>query len=433
LNGGWANGLSVGSELVERASNARVRVAAMEGLGRSRARMSSGQPPPSAIRPGALLDVAGWAAPPGRPLRVWAPRVASDANSIAAVGAKFAEAARRRGVRWVADPTEVTPAVLVRWNGLPSPAEAAGAPSAAGAPQIAAPQGPRGWELVAGNAVEHLGGEAAVVAAIGRLPKGSSLFVQLPVPAALVDPADRDGIAWARRPEEADYILAGRYEKRRVEYAWVRPSAVRDDRRRSGLPVRSDWSAEDVRGAVVRLRRIHAWHSLESPPAARSPYRLALRRSGNGVLAKGRLFDEEDYDLLLQARSPLPPRLSPRFMYVFVIDSFGSSKLLFPTSGSVENRFPLADPPPPEIPLGGNSAITIQAPYGVDTFFLLTTDEPLTNSLILEWDGIRTRNVQPRTELERLLALTATGARAPSIVTPANWSIERVVFESVAR
>ncbi len=71
------------------------------------------------------------------------------------------------------------------------------------------------------------------------------------------------------------------------------------------------------------------------------------------------------------------------------------------------------------------------APFGIDSYFLLSTDEALPNPWILEWDGVRTRNAQPVTALERLLLMTSAGTRGAPVVTRATWSLDRVVFESV--
>ena len=114
----------------------------------------------------------------------------------------------------------------------------------------------------------------------------------------------------------------------------------------------------------------------------------------------------------------------------FVIDSYGKSVKLFPENGSVENRLPFKPPPPPDIPLGNAGSFEIAPPYGVDTYFLLTTDEPLPNPWILEWDGVRARSPATPTALERVLLLVDDATRSP-IVTRPTWSIERVPFESV--
>jgi hypothetical protein len=407
LQGGWAHGLSVGSELrvvSDRAITARLRVTAITGLGRSEARIESGRALPLAVKSGAMLEVAGWPAPPGRPLRVWAPRISGNADAIAALARRLFAEASRRGARWIVDPTESTPAYVLR-------------------------RGNTGWELV-GARVEQLGPDAGdAIAAVARLPAGSSLFVQFPCPS--IDTA-WIGMEPADRADEADYILAGRFANRKLEYAWVRPATTAFDRRKSGLPLRSDWidanaAGGKLRDAALRLRRIHGWTLLESPPGGTSSYRLALRRARSGELARDVLIGDERYQLVLESAAPKPRQ---RYTYVFVIDSFGRSALLFPRGGSVENRLPFALPAPREIRL--DTAFEIAPPYGVDTYYLLTTDDPLPDPWILEFDGVRTRAPDSPTALEQLLLLTGSDRRAGPLVTPSMWSVDRYVFESVA-
>jgi hypothetical protein len=273
------------------------------------------------------------------------------------------------------------------------------------------------------------------------MPAGSQLFVQLPAPAAIVDAFDigRQGVAAADGPEESDYILAGRFTSRHLSYAWVRPSVKKSDRRKTGLPLRTRWTRgrdpiPQLRDAVAQLRRIHSWNILESPPAMRFPYRLAIRRAHGGELARGSVIGDEAYELVLQVRTmPLPANVPARFIYAFAIDSCGKSTLLFPpsSSGSVENHLP-PSPPPTEIDLGETSAFEAARPYGVDTYFLLSTDEPLPDPSILDWDGVRAPASTAPQPLQQFLALTASGTRSGSLLTPASWSIEKAVYESLA-
>jgi len=161
----------------------------------------------------------------------------------------------------------------------------------------------------------------------------------------------------------------------------------------AGPPVKS--------GAMLEvLRKPQPWHELESPP---SPLQLALRNVKTGERANATLIGGESYEVVLRSAAPA----SPRYVYVFVIDSSGASFLLFPRHGSVENRFPSSSS---EIALGRNSAFEVTPPYGIDTYYLLTTEEPLPDPWILQWDGIRTR-----------------GGLRP---LPA-WSLEKVAFQSV--
>lgn len=430
LQGGWANGLAVGTELrviSDRDITARLRVNAMIGVGRSEARIEPGRTLPLAVKSGAILEVVGWTAPPGRPLRVWMPRISDDAGVIAATARRLAAECAKRGVRWLTDPLEVTPMHLLRRSRTE-------------------------WELLTPNGrLEALGADtAAAYSAVVKLPAGSSLFVQLPAPAAMIDGidvgpgTDREGIEPASRPEDADYILVGRLSTRRLEYSWMRPAVTVAHRRKGGLPLRTNWVAEDgrdgtlrdsaadLRAAVLRLRRIHAWTLLESPREERSPYRLGLRRAGTDEIAKDVVIGDEKYDVVLRGALPFPLRVAQRYVYVFVIDSYGRSTLLFPRgTGSVENRLPLSLPAPRDIRLGQASAFEVAAPYGVDTYFLLTTDEALPNPWILEWDGVRTRAPESPTPLEQLLLLTGATSRAGLLATPTTWSLERFVYESV--
>lgn len=301
LQGGWAHGLAIGSELSPMgARRSRLRVTRLLGLGRSIARMDAALP--ASIHSGALLEVIGWAAPEGRPLRVWA--AARDAGTA------------------------------------------------------------------------DLGGT--------------------------------DGIAVVDRPQDADYLLARRSDRNRGEYAWVRPG-VSD--RASGLPQRTAWTSKpmQLRRDLVTLRRIHSWLSLTSPHDPKTAYHLAVRDERTRRLVRdATIAGGRTYSIVLRASEPLP--VERRHYYVFVVDSNGNSRLVFPRTGSVENRFPSGDSATAEIALGDPSLFRITRPYGLDTYFLLSTEEPLPNPSLLEWDGVRARR-----------ALIAT-----------RWSIERITFESIA-
>jgi hypothetical protein len=421
VSGGWANGLSAGSELRVAASSdsARLKVTALSGMARSEARIVNGQMLPSSVRPGALLEVVGWAAPPGRPLRVWMPRVPVSANALIDFARTLARETSKHGVSWITDPTEVTPSHLLRRSA-------------------------RGWELRhrRDGALQQLTNDAAAIAAMRTLGKRASLFAYLPAPASLIESlaigpgTDLDAIEPVARAEDADYQLVGRWVHERLEYSWVRPSVARADRRRTALPLRTNWigadAAPNLREAALRLRRILGWNLLESPCGSQSSYRLAMRNTRDGKLANGSVAGGDTYTLSLRAPAAPDGPVDQRYVYIFAIDGHGKSALLFPPSGSVENRVPQTpdETPPAEIPLG-REGFGIVAPFGIDTYFVLFTDEPLPNPWILEWDGVRARAPRPLTPLEELLIGVGAGRRGSPAVAPATWSIERVLIESL--
>jgi hypothetical protein len=278
------------------------------------------------------------------------------------------------------------------------------------------------------------------------------LFVQLPAPAQLVDEIGSvDGVEITDDSRAADYVLTGRLAHDGVEYAWVRPSVTAADRTRSILPLRSAWidgeRAFALRDSIVQLRRVQGWQELRSPAASAPPYRLAVRRAVDGALVDdGRLLGSTRYELVLRERRRTSDEpVFARYVYAFVIDSDGSSVLLFPSpeTGSVENLLPVTLTPaqplrqaPAEIRLVGARPFVIGEPYGLDTYFLLSTGEPLPSLASLEWRGVRAASAGSarKSPIEELLAQTLAGTRGPDepIRTPPDWSIDKVIFESVS-
>lgn len=422
LQGGWVNGITIGSEL--EANGIRLEVTALRGIARcdARAVVSAARDAPAVLQSGTLLEIVGWAAPPGRPLRVWIPTAPQDSIAFAN---ELRREAERRKIHWVDDPTQTAATHLVRWRD-------------------------GRWEVLArGTRVEQTGGvDPAHI--LRRIPSGSAVFVQLPATAALVAAiairpnVDQDGIELTSDPQLADYILGGRLSNERIEYAWLRRAMMPSESGLVALPLRSRWSAAVaadtplvLNDAILRLRRIFGWQHIESPGNDALPYDLAIRRADDTSLVNdGVLVGESKYGLVLRARSGRAGgEVQPRYVYVFVIDSLGRSILLFPPSGSVENRVPMEDEAtqlahlPAEIPLGERASFTATPPYGVDTYFLLTTDEALPDPWSLEWDGVRAAGGRVTSPLQQLLDLGGT-TRSP-LRTPLNWSIETLFFESV--
>ena len=427
LQGGWAHGLEPGMQLRVRDSGdaaVRVRITEMLGLGRSRARLDNrtrGASAPPALVPGSLLELASWATLPSRPLRVWIPRT-NDVGQARTLALKLREYAPAKHVRWIDDPTQTTPTHILRWRD-------------------------DAWELRTPerNAVRIPSSESAQSILSRVKGEDASLFVQLPAPAALVDGlgvgpgTDYDNVKPLQKPSGADYVLVGHLSGSTIAYAWVRPGVLKEDEANTPLPARTEWTlAEEpisdvaivMRHAILRLFKILAWHDLQSPPDSPSPYKLKLRDLNGGDIQDARVIGGRKYQLVLQMIDGVSPR-ELRYYYVFGMDSFGKSVLLFPRRGSVENRFPVNPDAPRvrEIPVG---QVNVTAPYGQDTYVLLSSDESLPNPSVLEWSGVRTRGPRGETNLEDLLSRiggATRGQAAPDL--PSIWSIDRLAIQSV--
>src|SRR5206468_3798138 len=127
----------------------------------------------------------------------------------------------------------------------------------------------------------------------------------------------------------------------------IHPAADGGDQQGCALPLRTDWHDGERTADVARvlnedlrrLHRIHLWQTLPSPPSSQFNYRLGVRRErDHGMITDGTLLANERYGLVVRKASGPGELSSPRFVYVFVVDSYGKSVLLFPRgpTGSVE-------------------------------------------------------------------------------------------------
>jgi hypothetical protein len=244
----------------------------------------------------------------------------------------------------------------------------------------------------------------------------------------------------------ADYMLVTRVNGAKTEYAWQRVMGT-GGAAGAPLPDRTDWVSTpgQIEQMALRLGAVRAWLLLESPPDNGTfPFHLALRNSVTGELrTAGQTREGEGYGLVLEPEGNGPGvTLSQRYVYVFALDSDGNSTLLFPSAtggGGGENFLP----PVVEglvrwetVPLGPRQRFTVQKPFGIDTFVMLTTQTPLSDPGVLQGAGVRARDlkVAANDPLGRLLAqVGASRRRAVPLVTPTEWSISRLTVESMAK
>jgi hypothetical protein len=431
LDGGRAVGLHAGCELVKVGDEAvRLEVTALKGLSKATAEIKKGRS--SSVRNGDLFKLDKWAAPDEAHLQAWVP-AALDFASIVGMAKSMAPVGADASIDWVDEPTKQKPTHEMRWTG-------------------------KEWVLDAdGGRSAKLGkspSAADVIAAVKKSGGKARFFLNLPPTADLreaigldsVDP--KAAIVSAKTIERAQYVLFGRINDGLPEYAWVQPAATTGESKTSTLPARGDWlemaedreSARDIGvtlwGHAKSLGRIRAWITLDGPPQSSSfPYDLRVKRLSNGELLDGGDITEADtYQLVLVHRNPTstrPPQ--KRFAYVFVLDSYGNSTLLFPPlgQGNVENTVPykISRNPEKQFPLG--DVFQIGPPYGLDTYVLLTSKEPIDSpDTVLDAQGVRTRGAAETSGLGSLLTGIGGATRGARRATPTSWSIERLSFVS---
>ncbi|MGB7622895.1 MAG: caspase family protein [Terriglobia bacterium] len=441
LQGGQAIGLSKGSELRKLTPGAdekpvRLRVTEVKGLNSSEAMVIEGNA--ATLKQGDLFAIDRWAAPERADLKVWIPPGISKSD-LARAAQEVAALRHSDNVELVEDPTEQTPAYVVQYESA-------------------------GWKALMPNGGTQVLGLAP---AMGKFASGiatrSPLFVNLPPSTELKQAiklgrgTSRLSIEITKSPQEANYILAGRMNGDNIEYAWVRPGVTKEDKQKGNnpLPIRTDWTigntdpaaaAEELEEQAVTLSRIRGWLEIQASTSQSFPYTLALRKAGTDqIIRQGEVEEGVKYDLVLVGDEAALKRLQEdnqyvkqRRVYVFAIDSHGDSALLFNKRGDVENVYPLdSSKPPIEQPkvilLGDPGMVSMGAPFGLDTYILLASEEPIPDPFILEFKGVMTRGTGSDTPLAKLLHGIGTASRAAQTDVPLNWSIDRMYLRSVGK
>lgn len=419
LSGGLASGLHEGCELKRVHPSepaATVRITRVTGLAASEAEVIDGQ----RVNPGDLFELEKWMAPDTPALRLYA-GAAGPEDEIRRGTALAAELKSRAPARFVDDPSERTPTHVISWNGA-------------------------NWTIRKNVA----GAKAQVIkrvdagAMLRMVPKDGRVAVLIPAPRSLGQVPRAANVEITDSLARADYVLLGRAcGTDCVEYAWALPDVTAEDlgAAQSARPVRSDWirwngETTALQEAAMTLARVAGWMELANS-AARSPwpYRLALERvNTQALIDSGVVREGEEYRLVLRAETPELRVVAPRWVYVFVVDSWGQSKLLCGES-NLGNQFPsvVSVDAPERIELPEPRSFTIGEPYGADHYYLLTTATPIDSpETVLQFDGVRTRGAErlPDDPLARLLRMTAVGTRGAVGGAPVNWSIEEITIVS---
>ena len=309
----------------------------------------------------------------------------------------------------------------------------------------------RNWQFIAasGEPVD-LGPTVTAAGIADRLPDGASVYLNLPAPRAfaraisLGEGTRNNAIELSADGARADYHLMGSWKNGRLSYAWVRPWISSPSE--STMPWITDWvslsgpsdtAARKLEGLAVKLGHINAWLRLEGPPQSSAfPYRLALKAEGEDrFVTEGAVQDGDRYSLALHtSRSPLT-EAAWRYVYVFAIDSYGKSTVLYPQGGATENRFPPEeDTEDPQLSYElPNSKFVVQPPYGVDTFVLIAATSQLPDPSVLSSSGVRTRSASASSSfgLADLLKNVGSQSRGTGVdPVPTEWSIQRISLEA---
>ncbi|HEY4360688.1 MAG TPA: caspase family protein [Bryobacteraceae bacterium] len=424
IDKGTAAGIFEGSELVSTSKESpEVRITISQA--RLADAIATPGPGGTTVQPGWRFRLDRWAVPKPNSLTVYFEKNGPTADELAHVSAMIAQA----GVEIVSDPTVATPTHQIWWlDGQ--------------------------WQLLSGSSTK--GKPLGKTLNAAAIPKGARLFLNYPLPSAqaaklaLGEGTANSAVSVQKSPNAPKYILAGRWNGSAFEYAWLRPGVTEADQKGLSLPVRTDWiSASDpgfeakLQASALQLNRIYGWLTLTSRDSY--PYRLELRKPGSPTpLSPGRDHTTagETYKLWLTSATR-PDTVEPRWIYVLVIDRDGNVGVLFPSTGSnTGNRIPMNDStkdpgaPPASIELTSQqSDLTIQPPYGLDTYILLTSKDPLDPQLFPA-EGVRSDSATRggNDPLATLLGnIGNTRGGTPRAAIPTTWSVQTLTIPSLSK
>ncbi|HEX8750897.1 MAG TPA: caspase family protein [Nitrospira sp.] len=425
MQGGAAIGLTPDSELLRVSPSdhqeVRIQVTDIRGLGKSRGRVIKGDW--RRLHSGDELELVRKGTTSHVALPVWIPPGMTDLHASSSFAQELANLAPSLGVSLVADPTISAPTHVLTWDG---------------SQWMLWSDAPHPWPAGKAPRVED------ILNRVKDMTTHPALFVSMPPTNATVKVLNRGrlqnmGVAVAATPDEALYMLSGRFARSHIEYAWVSTRLVHTGEGPvTPLPARSVWSASPERegrcesGGLVdcltRLAKLHYWLTIMAPPGEdRFPYRLAFKSLTDGRTIERGDLSEGRYRLVLRAEPSAIERirqglgLQSRFVYVFAIGQEGGITQLFPNAGSREREHLLPHPDSlkqsatelTELSFGESGMISVHAPFGTDTYLVITSAQAIPNlGELLEADPV---------------------AAPPSGMRGANdWSIDRLFMRSVA-
>jgi uncharacterized caspase-like protein len=351
-------------------------------------------------------------------LKMYVPPTA-PASTLLQMTAEFAKLKSDPGIEWIDDETgDRRPTHLLSWDGAK-------------------------WNLNKSPADGHpidLGTIPTAARVKTVLPLRARLFVVFPPSPALSQSLSFSSAGPAQvlsvgTPGEAQYWLRGRLSNNVIAYSWVRRDLAADLRasaERSPLPPRTAWVTTNLAATLSRfaynIAWVRQWLVLEAPSRSprNFPYHLSLRDT-----ASGRPLDPSEFTggrrckIYLQADEQqlrtMNYTVSPRYVYIFTFDQSAKGTLLFPILGGGNEGNHLPGPGTragPLIPVSKQEYdFEVAEPYGQDTYLLLTTEKPLPDPSILEWEPGRPTTLRGANPL-------------PALLSGTGWSCERFQVQS---
>ncbi|MCX6166164.1 MAG: caspase family protein, partial [Ignavibacteriae bacterium] len=435
LQGGTALGLNPNCELAKYSNNKideNIVLKVTENINLSSCYAEIIKGSSSEIKESDLFVVVKWVKKDESALKIWMPNSNYSTEEIKAFCSDLSKYAKSKGSSWVNEPDKDKWDYYMYFDG-------------------------KNWGLRNEYGDYHnLGTNPSSSGISNKVKTNEKIFVNIPPPKELIEnlksayEKEYNIVEFTDDPISADYILAGRMNNNEIEYSWVLRRNDEIDTLTGALPPRSDWyslkslSVKNIKDSLLRtsvlLAKVKTWLTLNTPPGSPFfPYHLGLKKYGSDdIITGGILKDGDKIDLLLTTDetsiSEWKKYPVTRYVYIITIDRTGFTQVLFPKGGQmkipIENKDKGYDN---VIFVPKYTDLEVGFPFGVDTYILLTTDEPISDPTKLNGDRILTREGTkgPGSELENLFYSFGSKERGTrEISIPVNWSIERIYIKS---
>jgi hypothetical protein len=430
LQGGIAAGLYPKSELVRKDSKGNlmtIEVTANEGLNSCKGRLVSGNK--TEINPGDLFELKNWSLPENSALKVFIPPSSFDFSQLTEIASLQKEMEKSGKYKIVENQVINVPSYMLFYDQSK-------------------------WFLnMPDGQLKVLGTLPEKGRIVQIIPAGSYVCFNIPPTKEIYKALNEKfkgetAIDPVTLSSKAQYFLSGRWKNDVLEYAFVMPQfSVGDSAFNMTLPTETDYFpvtdspqsilllADTLNERALKLAKIKAWLALSGPPDDGSfPFHLRLQNNATKkILYSGAKAKNGDILRLLLETDTINVAEwdgTRRYTYVFSIDSKGKMQLIYPLSGSVENRMPMISTtgaPLPQMKLGG-VLIKVTEPFGSDSYILLTTNEPISDPGVFNQQGVKSRGGDSNA-LRNLLRV-GSGTRGEAI-PPSNWGIQKFVLKSV--
>ena len=425
VQGGIAIGLYENSELdkVDEKDQPHVKLRVIKNLGFTSSLCEVAAGDIKSVNTGDLFKVSKLASNYNNILRIWTAPSPGE-NELSEFQNQLTKLSKDKRIKFIDDPSETKPDYTIYFEG-------------------------NGWSLIdTNNQVTRFNPKSysnTLQKVIGKKASFARIFICYPPTKEQIEgfrkkiAEDNLTIELTDKRESANYFLIGRYLKNAMEYCLLNPDISSTNKNDNPLPARSDWFGFGDHGVVnnllqsaIKINRVRGWLLLNnSAENSKFCYKLGIKKyDDQEVMTEGHLFGGDTCMIILEKDNNAIASNQLRYCYVFTVDPWGKSSLLYPrkTQGNIENR------------LNCNSSFNsieigrfkVVPPFGMDSYYLLTTTEPLLEPAMLEYSGVRTRGDKFANQLQNLISNIGYSTRG-DYYNPENWSIEKCSFISMAK